>query len=35
MVKNAEGSGTCVMLINTTPSQLIFDVDGNFIITAG
>lgn len=35
MVKNAEGNGTCVILINTTPSQLIFDVDGSFIITAG
>lgn len=34
-IKNAEGTGTCVMLINTTPSQLIFDYNGNFLITAG
>lgn len=35
MVKNAEGTGTCIMMINTTPSQLIFDSKGLFVITAG
>lgn len=35
VVKNAKGKGTCVMLLNSLPPQLIFDVDGVFVITAG
>lgn len=34
-IKNADGKGTCVMLLDNTPPQMIFDVDGAFIITAG
>lgn len=35
VVKNAKGKGTCIMLLNSQPPQLIFDVDGVFVITAG
>lgn len=34
-VHNADKTGHCVMLLNNIPPQMIFDVDGVFIITAG
>lgn len=34
-VSNVDRRGTIVMLLNDTPPQMIFDVDGNFIVTAG
>lgn len=34
-IKHAHGRGFCVMQLNDNPPQLIFDIDGLFIVTAG
>lgn len=34
-IKNARDRGWCVMLLNSTPPQMIFDVYGVFVFTAG
>ena len=34
-IKNAHGRGFCVMQLNDNPPQLIYDIDGLFIVAAG